>query len=108
MILNKATQYLMLVASSIDNYCKCLGKNTEDYSSVLGYVYRVYHDKVIKLSPQGIALLVIYLKEIDEKDYIKYIDIYSKEVDKIIDESKTVEEQINKMDKLGVVFSSLY
>ncbi len=108
MILNKATQYLMLVASSIDSYCKCLGKDTSLYSSILGYVYRVYHDKVIKLSPQGIALLVIYLKEIDEKDYSKYIDIYVKEVDKIIEESKSVEEQIKKMDKLGIVLSSLY
>lgn len=108
MLINKMTQYLMLVASSIDNYCKDLGKNTGDCAPILGYVYRLYQDKIKGLSPQGIGLLVIYLKEIDEKDYPKYIDIYAKEVDKIINESKTIEEQIEKMDKLGVRLPSLY
>ena len=39
-------------------------------------------------------------KDIKEEDYGKHIDSYKDEVDKIISESKTVDEQIKKMDKI--------
>ena len=88
--LNEMTNHLMLVASSVDNYCKYLGQDTNEYSSILGYIYRVHQDKIKSLSPQGLALLLIYLKDVDEKD----------KVDNIISKSKTLEEQFKKMDKL--------
>lgn len=97
---NEMTKYLMLVASSIDNYCKYLNKDVNDYSSILGYVYRVYQDKIKNVSPQGIGLLLIYLKDIKEEDYEKYIDAYKDKVDTIIKESKNLEEQFKKMDKI--------
>ncbi len=100
MEMNEMTKYLMLVASSIDNYCKYLNKDVNDYSTILGYVYRVYQDKIRKVSPQGIGLIMIYLKEIDEKDYEKYIDAYKDKVDDIIKNSKTLDEQFAKMDKI--------
>lgn len=98
--LNEMTNHLMLVASSVDNYCKYLGQDTNEYSSILGYIYRVHQDKIKSLSPQGLALLLIYLKDVDEKDYEKYINVYKDKVDNIISKSKTLEEQFKKMDKL--------
>lgn len=100
MEMNEMTKYLMLVASSVDNYCKYLNKDFNEYATILGYVYRVYQDKIRHVSPQGIGLLMIYLKDVDEKDYEKYIDAYKDELDKIIDESKTIDEQLKKMDKI--------
>ena len=98
--MNEMTKYLMLVASSVDNYCKYLNKDVNDYSYILGYVYRVHQDKINKISPQGIGLLLLYLKDIKEEDYGKHIDDYKDKVDKIISESKTIEEQMKKMDKI--------
>lgn len=100
MEMNEMTKYLMLVASSIDNYCKYLKKDVNDYSSILGYVYRLHQDKIKKVSPQGVGLLMIYLKDIDEKDYEKYIDAYKDSLDKIVNESKTLDEQFEKMNKI--------
>lgn len=98
--MNEMTKYLMLVASSIDNYCRYLKKDVNEYSSILGYVYRVYQDKIKNVSPQGVGLLLIYLKDVDEKDYEKYIDAYKDSLDNIINESKTLDEQFDKMDKI--------
>ena len=98
--MNEMTKYLMLVASSIDNYCKYLNKDVNDYSYILGYVYRVYQDKIRRVSPQGIGLLLLYLKDVKEDDYEKHIDAYKDKVDKIISESETIEEQMKKMDKI--------
>ena len=98
--LNDMTKHLLLVASSVDNYCKYLNRNTNDYSSILGYIYRVHQDKIKKLSPQGLALLLMYLKDVDEKDYAKHIDIYKDKVDTIISKSKTLDEQFKKMDAI--------
>ena len=97
---NEMTKYLMLVASSIDNYCKYLNKDVNDYSSILGYIYRVHQDQIKNVSPQGIALILIYLKDVNEDDYEKHINAYKDEVDKIISESKTIDEQLKKMDKI--------
>ena len=100
MELNEMTQYLMFVAQSVDNYCKVLNKDFNEYASILGYVYRVHQDKIRHVSPQGIGLLMIYLKDVKEEDYEKHIDAYKDSLDKIIEESKTVEEQFKKMDKI--------
>lgn len=96
--MDKMTNYLMLVAASVDNYCKYLKKDVNDYSYILGYVYRAYQDKIRHISPQGIALLLLYLKDVKEDDYEKHIDCYKDEVDKIIKESKTLDEQFTKMN----------
>ena len=100
MEMNEMTKHLMLVASSVDNYCKYLNKNTNDYSSILGYVYRVHQDKIKNVSPQGLALILLYLKNVNEEEYSKYIDIYKDSVDEIISSSKNLDEQFEKMDNL--------
>ena len=97
---NDMTKHLMLVASSIDNYAQYLNKNMDEYSNILGIVYRLYQDKINKVSPQGLALIIIMLKDKEEKDYEKYIDIYKDNADTIIKNSKTVDEQIKKMQQL--------
>ena len=100
MEMNEMTQYLMFVAQSVDNYCKYLNKDFNEYATILGYVYRVHQDQIRHVSPQGIGLLMIYLKDVKEEDYEKHIDAYKDHLDKIIDESKTIEEQFKRMDKI--------
>lgn len=100
MLINKMTNYLMLVASSIDNYCKYLKRDINDYSSILGYVFRAHPDKIKGISPQGIGLLIMYLKDVNEDDYGKHIDCYKDKVDNIIKESKDLDEQFKRMDKI--------
>ncbi len=95
--MNEMTKYLMLVAASVDNYCKYLNEDTKEYAIILGYVYRVYQEKIINVSPQGIALILIFLKDVNENDYAKYIDAFKGKVDEIIHTSKNLEEQFNKM-----------
>ncbi len=97
---NEMTQHLLSVAAAVDNYCKYLKKDTNEYATILGYVYRVHQDKIRKLSPQALALLTIYLKDVKEEDYEKHIDAYKDEVERIISESKTVKEQLKKMDQI--------
>lgn len=98
--MNDMVKYLTSVASCIDNYCKFLNKELNDYSRILGYVYRVHQDKIKKITPQGVALIIIYLKDVDENDYGKYIDAFQKKVDRIIKRTNTVQEQLDKMDEL--------
>jgi hypothetical protein len=100
MKMDKMTEYLMSVAACVDNYSKYLNKDLNDYSSVLGYVFRMHQDKIKKVSPQGLALILMYLKDVKEEDYGKYIDVYKEKVDKVISSSKTVEEHFKKMDKI--------
>lgn len=100
MNLSEMTQMLMNIAACTDNYCKYLNKDTKDYAEILGYVLRVYQDKIRNVSSQGVALILIYLKDVDEDDYEKHIDKYKDKVDKIIKSSKTIDEQLKKMDKI--------
>ncbi len=100
MNMNEMTKHLMLVASSTDNYCKYLNEDYNKYANILGYVYRVHQDKIRKNSPQGLALILIFLKDIEEKDYGKYIDAFKDKVDEIIMTSKTIDEQLDKMKKI--------
>ena len=102
MNVSEMTQFLMNIAMCVDNYCKYLKEDTKEYAEILGYVFRVYQDKIKKVSPQGIALLLICLKGVDENDYEKYIDTYKDKLDKIISSSKTVDEQLKKMRKIKV------
>ena len=100
MEMNEMTKYLMFVAQSVDNYCKYKNEDFNEYAGILGYVYRVHQDKIRKVSPQGLGLLMLYLKDVKEEDYEKHIDAYKDYLDKIIDESKTIDEQFKKMDKI--------
>ncbi len=98
--MNEMTQHLMAVASSTDNYCKYLNEDHNKYATILGYVYRMHQEKIRKVSPQGLALILIFLKDVKEEDYEKYIDKYKDKVDEIISKSKTIDEQLEKMKKL--------
>ena len=100
MNIDDKTMYLMNIAMCTDNYCKYLNDDYNKYAKILGYVFRVYQDDIKGISPQGIALILVYLKDKDEKDYKKYIDLYKDKVDKIISESKNIKEQLEKMNKI--------
>ena len=97
MNINDMTKYLVAVASATDNYCKYLNKNPNDYAKTLGYVYRVYQEEIKKISPQGIALIILNLDNIKEEDYGKYIDAFKNKADRIIKRSNSIEEQFEKM-----------
>ena len=99
MNLNEMTKYLVAVASSIDNYCKYLNKDANNYSGILGYVYRVHQDDVKKLSPQGIALIVISLENDKEEDYGKIINVVKNKADRIIKRTNSIEQQFEKMEE---------
>ena len=96
MNLDQMTQMLMNIAACTDNYCQYLKKDTNEYAEILGYVLRVYQDKIRNLSSQGVALILIYLKDVKEEDYEKHINAYKDKVDNIIKKSKTVDEQLKK------------
>lgn len=100
--MNEMTKYLVSIATCVSNYCDYLKKDMNDYSTILGYVFRVYQDKMKGLSPQGVALILMNLKDIKEKDYGKYLDVYKNKVDDIIKNSKNVEEQLKKMKEIEV------
>ena len=100
MEMNEMTSYLMQIASCVDNYCKYLNKDFNDYATILGYVFRVHQDKIRSVSPQGLALILIYLKDVKEEDYGKHIDAYKDKIDVIINKSRNLESQFKKMDKI--------
>lgn len=100
--MNEMTKYLMGIASCVNNYCDYLKRDMNDYSNILGYVFRVHQDKIKGLSPQGIALILMNLKDIDKEDYNKYIDAYKDQVDQIIKSSKTVDEQMEKVKNIKI------
>lgn len=98
--MHQMTIYLTEVAGSVDNYCKYKNEDSNEYAKILGYVYRVHQDQIRKVSPQGLALLLLYLKDVKEEDYGKYIEVYAKKVDKVLNRSNTIDEQFEKMDKI--------
>ena len=100
--MNEMTKYLMGIASCVNNYCDYLKRDMNDYSNILGYVFRVHQDKIKKVSPQGIALILMNLKDVKEEDYGKYVDTYKDKVDDIIKNSKTIDEQLKKMNEIEV------
>ena len=100
--MNEMTKYLMSIASCVNNYCDYLKRDMNDYSNILGYVFRVHQDKIKKVSPQGIALILMNLKDVKEEDYGKYIDTYKDKVDDIIKNSKTIDEQMKNMSEIKV------
>ena len=100
--MNEMTKYLMSIASCVNNYCDYLKRDMNDYSNILGYVFRVHQDKIKKVSPQGIALILMNLKDVKEEDYGKYIDTYKDKVDDILKSSKTIDEQMKNMSEIKV------
>ena len=100
--MNEMTKYLMSIASCVNNYCEFLKRDMNDYSNILGYVFRVHQDKIKKVSPQGIALILMNLKDVKEEDYGKYIDAYKNQADRIIKESITIDEQLKRMKEIEV------
>ena len=102
MNLSEMTKVLMNIASCTDNYCKYLNKDTKEYAEILGYVLRFHQEKIKNISSQGVALILIFLDGVKEDDYGKYIDIYKKHVDNIIKDSKTINEQFEKMNQIKI------
>ena len=100
--MNEMTKYLMSIASCVNNYCDYLKRDMNDYSNILGYVFRMHQDKIKGLSPQGVALILMNLKDVKEEDYGKYIDTCKDKVEGIIDNSKTIDEQLKKMKEIEV------
>ena len=100
--MNEMTKYLMSIASCVNNYCDFLKRDMNEYSNILGYVFRVHQDKIKKVSPQGIALILMNLKDVKEEDYGKYIDAYKNQADRIIKESITIDEQLKRMKEIKV------
>lgn len=100
MNIDDRTKFLLSIAIFCDKYTKYSKINYKDYSSILGYVMRFHQEKLKGVSPQGIALMLLYLSDKEKTDYSKYLDLYKDKVDKIISSSKTIEEQLKKMDKL--------
>ena len=100
--MNEMTKYLMSIASCVNNYCDFLKRDMNEYSNILGYVFRVHQDKIKKVSPQGIALILMSLKDVKEEDYGKYIDAYKNQADRIIKESITIDEQLKRMKEIEV------
>ena len=94
------TKFLLSVAMFCDKYSKYMDENYKVYADILGYVFRVHQDKLVNVSPQGIALMLVYLKGKRKTSYSKYLDLYKDKVDNIISSSKSIEEQFEKMDKL--------
>lgn len=101
MNIDEKTKFLLSVAMCTDKYSSYLGVDNKIYSSILGYVMRFHQEKLKGITPQGIALLLVYLKDKKEVDYPKYLDLYKDKVDNIISSSKTIEEQLNKMNDIG-------
>ncbi len=100
--MNEMTKYLMSIASCVNNYCEFLKRDMNEYSNILGYVFRVHQDKIKKVSPQGIALILMSLKDVKEEDYGKYIDTYKDKADDIIKNAVTIDEQLKKMSEIEV------
>ena len=100
MNMNEMTKYLTAIAAATDNYCKYLNKDTNAFSKILGYVFRVYQEDIKKLSPQGIALILISLEDVKEEDYGKYIEVFKNKADRVIKRSNNIEEQLEKMKAL--------
>jgi hypothetical protein len=98
MNINEMTKYLVNVAAAIDNYCKYLNKDTNNYSGPLGYLYRVYQDDIKDISPRGVALILLSLEGIKEEDYGKYIKAFKNKADRVIKRSNSIEQQLEKMD----------
>lgn len=94
------TKFLMSIAMCSNKYSEYLNVDSKVYSSILGYVFRVHQDKLKGISPQGIALILVFLKGKRKTNYPKYLDLYKDKVDNIISSSKTIEEQLDKMNKL--------
>ena len=61
---------------------------------------RFHQEKLKGITPQGIALILVYLKDKKQNEYPKYLDLYKDKVDNIISSSKTIEEQLNKMNDI--------
>ena len=100
MNIDDRTKFLLSVAMFCDKYAKYSKINYKEYAKILGYVMRSHQEKLKGVSPQGIALMLAFIYDKEKSDYPKYLDLYKDKVDNIISTSKTVEEQIEKMNKL--------
>ena len=94
-------EYLMSIAMYCLKYAEEFKINEDDVSNALGYVFRVYQDDVKEYSNQELSLLVALLSREDEKDYKKYINLFTKDrLECIINNSKTPGDSLVMADKL--------
>lgn len=98
--LDEKTTYFLNVAMCSSNYAQYLNKPDTEFSKILGILYRVYQDKLRKVSPQGVGLLIAFLSTVKEEEYEKYVDLFNDKVDKIISENSSIKEQMEEMEKL--------
>jgi len=98
--IDKKTKFLLSIAMCVNKYSDYLNTDSNTYANILGYVFRVHQEKIVNVSPQGIALILVYLKGKRKTSYRKYLDLYKDKVDNIISSSSTIEEQLKKMNEL--------
>lgn len=96
------TKYFFSVAMCCSNYGEFLNIDSNIFANILGIIYAKHQDNLRNISPQGLALLLCRLIEIEEKDYGKYIYVLKDKVDKIIEEKSLIKEQVDEVKKLKI------
>lgn len=107
--LDDMQKYLMSVAMASYNYIEYLKIDEKKQIDTLGFILRVYQDKINKLKPQELALLITYLTEIDEKYYLEYINLFDGNIiNGIIGKSKSIDEQISSLRKIEDIYYQFF
>lgn len=96
---DEKTQYFLNVAMCSNNYAQYLKVSDKKFSDILGILYRSHQDKLRKISPQGVALLISFLLPFKESEYGNYIEKLNEIVDIIIEEEENIEGQFKRLEK---------
>lgn len=98
-------KYLLSVAMASYNYSEYLKIDDKVQTDTLGFILRMYQDKINKLQPQELALLITYLNDIKEEFYLEYINLFDRNIlGGIIRKSKSIDEQIAFLKNIEDVY----
>ena len=98
-------KYLLSVAMASYNYSEYLKIDDKVQTDTLGFILRMYQDKINKLQPQELALLITYLNDIKEEFYLEYINLFDGDIlGGIIRKSKSIDEQIAFLKNIEDVY----
>lgn len=103
--LDDMKKYLLSVAMASYNYSEYLKIDDKVQTDTLGYILRMYQDKINKLQPQELALLITYLNDIKEEFYLEYINLFDDFIlSDIIGKSKSIDEQFTYLKMIEDVY----
>ena len=107
--MDELTKYLMSVAMFSLKYQEALNLDEKKISNTLGIIFRRNQNQIKNFTAQELALVTIFLSNINEQYFSDYLKLFNKNViEYAIKNAKSIEEQVSFLNSVEYFSLTFY